>query len=121
MLLLLNRPNVMIALNNSYINGKNNQESFNSNPEIKEKRKSKCENTKDVQKEDEFKVKVSSIKKNQWIYEDQMKQILESNEKYLENKLSIIDNQLNSQTSDIRERIKERRTSVHISGFFSLK
>lgn len=118
MLLLLNRPNVMIALNNSYINGKN-QECHDS--ETKENRKPICENTKDAQKENEFNVKVSSIKKNQWIYEDQMKQILESNEKYLEKKLSIIDNQLNSQTSDIRERIKERRTSVHISGFCFFK
>ena len=108
----------MIALNNSYINGKIH-DSLKS--ETAENRKSMCENTKDVQKEDEFKVKVSTIKKNQWIYEDQMKQILESNEKYLEKKLSIIDNQLNSQSSDIRERIKERRTSVHISGFFFLK
>ena len=109
MLLLLNRPNVIVALNNSYINGKK-QEALNQEKKEIKTLKLTEENLKNVQKEDEFKVKVSSIKKNHWICEDQMKQILESNEKDFETKLSIIDKQLNSQTSDIKERIKERRT-----------
>jgi len=107
----------MLALNNSSIKNKKKVSSNKEESKL-EPADTEIQDLENIKKEDEFKVKVLSMKKNHWIYEDQMKEIFESNEKNFEKKLEIIDNQLNLQTNNIQERIKERRTSFYISGFY---
>ena len=114
MLLMLNKPNVMSALNNKINNNKGVK--LSNNDDYDKENNNKLKTAGSYNKEADFNVRVLTMKKNHMIYEDQMKEIFESNEKNIEKKLEIIDNQLNFQTNDIQERLKERRNSIHISG-----
>ena len=109
MLLVLNKANVISALNNHKIATKHGESDEGIN--FGEKLEVFDENKEN--KEADFSVKVLKMKKNHMLYENQMKNLFESNENDYEKKIQLIDHQLNSQAHDIQERIQERRNSVY--------
>lgn len=110
MLMVFNKSNVLSTLNTSNTR-------FDKKLGVLEETKQQniIMPQKDYNKKD-FNGKLLTLKKKHSIYEDQMKEIFDSNEKNLEKKMQLIDDQLSLQTNDIQERLKERRSSV--TGFW---